>query len=93
MKNLLSELENKNIQLPDNIIQLLTECKSFTVFSTTDELAVAAIGNSENTTFEVTYDIPGKGLITEAIIHKVKNGVSANFTDPYMRRRDQPQRQ
>ncbi|MDO9256165.1 MAG: DUF4914 family protein [Bacteroidales bacterium] len=88
MTELLNKLENKNIHLPENIIQLLSECKSFTVFSTTDELAIAALGGSENTTYEVTYDIPGKGLITEAIIHKVKNGVSANFTDPYMRRRD-----
>lgn len=88
MKDLLSKLKSKNILLPDNIIQLLTECKSFTVFSSTDELAVASLGNNKNTTFEVTYDIPGKGPVTEAIIHKVKNGVSINFTDPYMRRRD-----
>ncbi len=88
MKDLLSKLKSKNILLPDNIIQLLSECKSFTVFSSTDELAVASLGNNKNTTYEVTYDIPGKGPVTEAIIHKVKNGVSINFTDPYMRRRD-----
>ena len=88
MKELLSTLKNKNIHLPENIVQLLKECKSYTLFSSTDELAVAALGNSENTSYEVTYDIPGKGTITEAIIHKVKNGVSANFLEPYMRRRD-----
>ena len=38
--------------------------------------------------FEVTYDIPGKGAFTEAVVHKVSNGISANYTEPYMRRRD-----
>ena len=88
MKELLSTLNSKNIHLPENITQLLNECKSFTLFSSTDELAVAALGKNGNTTFEVTYDIPGKGIVTEAIVHKVKNGVSANFLEPYMRRRD-----
>lgn len=88
MKELLSTLEKKNIHLPENIIELLTDCKSFTLFSSTDELAVAALGNKQNTTYEVQYEIPGKGIVTEAIIHKVKNGVSANFLEPYMRRRD-----
>jgi len=88
MKEFLNTLDSKNIHLPENIVQLLNECKSYTVFSTTDELAVAALGNKGNTTFEVTYDVPGKGIITEAIVHKVKNGVSANFLEPYMRRRD-----
>ncbi len=88
MTELLSALNSKNIHLPENITQLLKDCKSYTLFSTTDELAVAALGNNGNTTFEVTYDIPGKGIVTEAIVHKVKNGVSANFLEPYMRRRD-----
>ena len=88
MKELLSTLNSKNIHLPENITQLLNECKSFTLFSSTDELAVAALGKNGNTTFEVIYDIPGKGNVTEAIVHKVKNGVSANFLEPYMRRRD-----
>lgn len=88
MKEILRKLQNKNIIIPDNILGLLSECKSCTLYSDTTELAIAALGGEFNTTFEVVYDIPGKGVVTEAIIHKVKNGVSANFTDPYMRRRD-----
>jgi hypothetical protein len=56
------------------------------VFNTTDELAVAAT-NGKNQ-FEVKYDIPGKGEYTEAVVQRVKNGISANYTEPYMRRRD-----
>ena len=51
-------------------------------------MAEAAVGGKENTSYEVKYDIPGKGEYTEAIIHKVTNGISANYTDAYMRRRD-----
>jgi hypothetical protein len=34
------------------------------------------------------YDIPGKGKVVEAIVHRVKNGIAANYVEPYMRRRD-----
>lgn len=68
-------------------MHLLNNCKSFTVFNTIEELAVAAVGG-DNPVYEVKYDIPGHGEITEAIVHRVSNGISANYVDPYMRRRD-----
>lgn len=88
MNNFISNLEKKGIKLPAEAVEVLNNCKSFTVFNSVEELAVAALGGKGNNTFEVTYDIPGKGLYTEAIVHRVSNGVSANYTDPYMRRRD-----
>ncbi len=36
----------------------------------------------------VEYDIPGKGMIQEAEVVRCKNGVSVNYPDTYMRRRD-----
>lgn len=74
--------------LPPNVTELLENCKDYTVFNTTDELLASSMGNSESLVYEVEYDIPGSGKYTEATIHKVRNGISANFTDPYMRRRD-----
>lgn len=88
MNNFISNLEKKGIKLPAEAVEVLNNCKSFTVFNSVEELAVAALGGEGNNTFEVTYDIPEKGLYTEAIVHRVSNGVSANYTDPYMRRRD-----
>ncbi len=88
MKDLVVKLTNKRISLPPDIQNLLDECRNYTVYNDTEELFKASMGSHDNTTFKVNYDIPGKGILTEAIIHKVKNGVSANFTDPYMRRRD-----
>ncbi|QDV60923.1 DUF4914 family protein [Crateriforma conspicua] len=38
--------------------------------------------------YTVGYDIPGKGFIPEAKVCEVKNGIAANYLDPYMRRRD-----
>ncbi len=88
MSQLISNLEKVGAKLPAELLELLSSCKSYTVFDTVEQLAVAALGGAENSTFEVKYDIPGKGEFTEAIIHRVNNGVSANYTDPYLRRRD-----
>ena len=88
MNNLISDLKKRGINLPPEAVDVLNNCRSFTVFNTVEELAVAALGGEGNNTFEVSYDIPGKGLYTEAIVHRVNNGISANYTDPYLRRRD-----
>ncbi|HKK61352.1 MAG TPA: DUF4914 family protein [Bacteroidales bacterium] len=81
-------LKEKSIELPEHIDDLLKSCKSFEVFDTSDELADAATNGRENDVFHVKYDIPGKGEFTEVEVMRVKNGISANYTEPYMRRRD-----
>ncbi len=88
MLNLIKILRKKNVHLSNNIQELLMTCKSCTVFNTTGELEEAAVGGKNNIEFEVKYDVPGKGEYVEAIVHKVKNGISANYTEAYMRRRD-----
>jgi hypothetical protein len=87
MSDLFKSLEKKRISLPDDVIVILSGCKTFSTFDTVRQLATAAVGG-DNNCFEVKYDIPGKGDVTEAIIHKVTNGISANYTEAYMRRRD-----
>jgi len=87
MTDLFKKLEKKRISLPNDALIILGGCHSFKTFNTVNELAVAAV-NGDNSTYEVSYEIEGKGLYTEAIVHKVTNGISANYTDPYMRRRD-----
>ncbi|MFW5872660.1 MAG: DUF4914 family protein, partial [bacterium] len=88
MNKLFDVLKEKQIELPGNVRNLLEECKSFTVFDTTRELAEASTGGKENSLFEVKYDIAGKEEYVEAIVHQVTNGISVNYTEPYMRRRD-----
>ena len=88
MKDFFKVVEKKKVVLPDEVYVLLNNCKKYTVFNNVEQLAEAAVGGPNSTSFEVKYDVPGKGEYTEAIIHKVTNGVSANYTDAYMRRRD-----
>ncbi|MEZ5072870.1 MAG: DUF4914 family protein [Bacteroidales bacterium] len=88
MTDLFELLEQKRIELPDHLMDLLRGCKGLTVYNTTLELAHASTGGKERNAYQVEYDIPGKGVVTEAVVHRVKNGISANYTEAYMRRRD-----
>src|SRR5690554_2794441 len=88
MKEFFKLLYKKHIHLPDNVLSVLKNCKSLTVFNTTEALADAATNGKENSEYHVKYEVPGKGEVTEVIVHRVRNGISANYTDPYMRRRD-----
>lgn len=88
MENLLRICQQKGISLPAELVDVLSNCKSLTVFNTSEELAAASTGGLQNNEFEVKYEVEGKGLYTEVVVHRVKNGISANYTDPYMRRRD-----
>jgi hypothetical protein len=38
--------------------------------------------------FDVSYDVEGRGEVLEARVCRVKNGIAANYVEPYMRRRD-----
>jgi len=87
MKLLFKILEEKKVVLPAEVHTLLSTCKKFTVYENTEQLAVASV-NGDNSTYEVKYNIPGKGEYTEAVIHRVTNGISANYSEAYMRRRD-----
>lgn len=85
---MITTLEKKGIKVPDQIKDILNDAPKVHFFNTTDELIVAATNGADNATFEVKYDVPGKGEYVEAVVHKVSNGISANYTEAYMRRRD-----
>jgi hypothetical protein len=87
MKDFFKTLEKKKISLPDNVWSVLSSCKSYQVYNEVEELRKASLGKKKNL-FEVKYDIPGKGEITEAVVNRVKNGIAVNYVEPYMRRRD-----
>ncbi len=88
MSQLEEIVKKKGVTLPHDVRDVLDNCVSYTVFNTIEELQDAAVGGKGNDSYEVNYDIPGKGVFTEAVVHKVTNGISANYTEPYMRRRD-----
>ncbi|MBN2814625.1 MAG: DUF4914 family protein, partial [Bacteroidales bacterium] len=88
MIEILELVKQKKIILPEEIVSLINNSKKITFYDTVDQLAMAAVGGENSNSFEVKYDIPGKGEYTEAVVHRVTNGVSANYTEAYMRRRD-----
>jgi hypothetical protein len=81
-------IRKRGIEIPEEIQNLLETAPHVQHFNTPSELKVAALGGPGNSRFEVKYDIPGKGEYTEVVVHRVENGISANYTEAYMRRRD-----
>lgn len=88
MNDIFEQLKKKKIMLPAEVSGIMKNCKRLTLYDSVDQLVVAAVGGEDNDSFEVKYNIPGKGEFTEAVVHKVTNGISANYTEAYMRRRD-----
>ena len=88
MNDIFEQLKQKKIILPAEVSGIMKNCKRLTLYDSVDQLVAAAVGGEDSEVFEVKYSIPGKGEFTEAVVHKVTNGISANYTEAYMRRRD-----
>lgn len=73
---------------PAEAAEILTQCKKLIIASTTTELIDLACGGSKSNYYEVAYDVPGKGRVLEATVARARNGIVANYVEPYMRRRD-----
>jgi hypothetical protein len=86
MNELFEILKDKQISLPAEVKEILLNCQSYKIFDSVAQLESAAVDGKNQK--EVKYQVPGKGEVTEAVVHKVTNGISVNYTEPYMRRRD-----
>ena len=82
------EKEFKKITLPEKIINLLSSAPSVTVASNIAELERLACSSDPKKTTTVSYKLPDGTVVNEVDVVRVKNGISANYRDPYMRRRD-----
>jgi len=79
-----------NVTLSHSALSVLREAKSVTFASSVEELVQLAVPDDqvgEDGYYEVAYDVNGERVV-EVKVCRVKNGVSANYVDPYMRRRD-----
>jgi hypothetical protein len=79
--------------LPFNVTaevrEILASCPSYTLARSLDDLIEMSVRDPQPDGWQdVAYDVPGKGSIVEARACRVKNGIAANYLDPYMRRRD-----
>ena len=72
--------------LDENMKAIIEAAPSVTVPATRAELLALAMGGEEEV-FNVDYEINGETVL-ETTVTKCKNGVSVNYVEPYMRRRD-----
>lgn len=77
-----------NFTLPSEFMELMNEARSMTVAKNVDDLVNLSVGGEDEMSHEVYYDIPTGERKKEAIVHRVKNGIAANYYEAYMRRRD-----
>jgi len=75
--------------VPSEVQEILAAAPSFIVAESMEQLLDLSVRDAgADGWHEVAYDVPGKGRVVEARVCKVRNGVAANYVDPYMRRRD-----
>jgi hypothetical protein len=78
-----------HVKITDEVRDVLENCKSLTIAVNSDELVKLATRDAQDDGWHyVEYDVPGKGKVLENKVCNVKNGISANYVEAYMRRRD-----
>jgi hypothetical protein len=80
--------EWKKLNPPAHVAAVLEACPSLSVPTSVKELVEMAAGGPGSNYFEVGYEVPGKGWVKEVEVARVRNGISANYVESYMRRRD-----
>jgi hypothetical protein len=77
------------LPLPPEVAAIFAAAPRVIVASTADELRDLAVSQPDDRGIhEVAYELPGRGSVVEAHVCRVRNGISANYLEPYMRRRD-----
>lgn len=75
-------------RLPEDLTAALSKCTWRCYPETKEQLLELCYGPTHSSRYDVTYSIPGKGLVKEAEVVRCKNGPVVNFMEDYMRRRD-----
>ena len=77
------------LTLPAEALDVLRGAPSVTFADTVEQLTELAVSDPNARGYQVVgYEVPGVGFVEEAHVCRVRNGVSANYLEPYMRRRD-----
>ncbi len=74
--------------LPEEAARLLESAGEVVVPESREQILRLAMGGLTEGIFEVAYDVPGRGRVVEATVARCRNGLSVNYAEPYMRRRD-----
>lgn len=74
--------------LPEETRNLLQNARSLLWAHTLEDLQDLACGGRENDSFRVVFPLPDGSEVHEAQVVRVRNGISVNYTEAAMRRRD-----
>ena len=74
--------------LADDVKEILTGSKKLVFPRSREELINLSFGSDGNDSFDVDYEVEGKGRIMEANVTRCRNGAVVNYMEDYMRRRD-----
>lgn len=78
----------KKFTFSPEIVDVIENCKGIFVPTSKQELYEMVFGTGRSGKYDVVYEIPGNGVVTEATVVRAKNGVVVNYLEDYMRRRD-----
>jgi hypothetical protein len=76
------------LNLSSELLNILEKSPGVQVAGTVEELFDLACGGPDSDYLEVAYELPDGRRMVEATVAKVRNGIVANYPEPYMRRRD-----
>lgn len=74
--------------LPEDLRESLSKSTWRCYPETKEQLLELCYGPTHSSRYDVSYSIPGKGIVKEAEVVRCKNGPVVNFMEDYMRRRD-----
>ena len=75
------------LSLPNELSKLLNDCPNVIVPTSKNDLLELTFPKYSRDVLDISFNVNGKE-VTEAYITKCKNGISVNFVEDYMRRRD-----
>lgn len=78
---------NINMKVNNEVASVISSASKVIIPESRSHLLELATGGGQSV-FEVNYEVPGKGIVKEAVVTKCKNGASINYHEVYMRRRD-----
>jgi len=75
--------------VPPEAEKILSSAPSIAFAQSVEDLVSLAVRDADEAGWQdVAYEVPGKGIVSEATVCRVRNGICANYHEPYMRRRD-----
>lgn len=75
--------------LPPEARDVLENCKSVIFADNVTELVDLSVSSADERGYHmVSYEVPGRGVVDEVEVCRIRNGIAGNYLEPYMRRRD-----